>query len=463
LPTLTLGRTPRRNRHWFVIVAALVVVGYLVWGTLRRGPAPAIVIESERPAIGQATKVTARFSEGKGGLGTVKLELVQGDRTVVLAERSFARRGAFSPTRGRLTPEAELAATVGRANQDWLKEGEVVLRATGDRMAGPLRSGAPVVVEKRLPVRLRPPRLELLSRQHYVRQGGAGVVLFRVGEGVARSGVRAGKVESLSYLLPGSGSGERFALFAIPWELDDVGQVMLFAEDEACNRAELAFVDLFKKAPPKTDTVELTEAFLEKVVPAIASQTRGFDSGGSLLDQYLRINGALRRAALAQIAALAKDSEPAFLWRGAFLQMANSQRRASFAETRTYVYRGTPVDHQTHLGLDLASTGHAPVTAANAGRVAFVGWLSIYGNAVVLDHGYGLVTLYGHMSSISVKAGVVVQKGQNLGTTGATGLAGGDHLHLEFFLQGTSVDPLEWLDEHWIRDNVGTKVRLPQG
>ena len=134
--------------------------------------------------------------------------------------------------------------------------------------------------------------------------------------------------------------------------------------------------------------------------------------------------------------------------------MPNTQRRAGFAETRTYLYHGRPVDHQTHLGLDLASTEHAPVPAANAGRVVFAGWLVIYGNAVIVDHGYGLMSLYGHMSAISVKPGDVVAKGQQLGNSGSTGLAGGDHLHLEIFVQGKSVDPLEWLDEHWIRDNI---------
>jgi murein DD-endopeptidase MepM/ murein hydrolase activator NlpD len=125
------------------------------------------------------------------------------------------------------------------------------------------------------------------------------------------------------------------------------------------------------------------------------------------------------------------------------------------------VYQGKVVDHQTHLGLDLASTEHAPVPAANAGRVVFSGWLAIYGNAVIIDHGYGLMSLYGHMSSFSVKVGDVVAKGQQIGNSGSTGLAGGDHLHLEIFVQGKSVDPLEWLDEHWIRDNIATKVKLP--
>jgi murein DD-endopeptidase MepM/ murein hydrolase activator NlpD len=180
-----------------------------------------------------------------------------------------------------------------------------------------------------------------------------------------------------------------------------------------------------------------------------------------LLDQYLRINGELRRSVLAQIAALARDSEPRVLWQGAFLQMPNTQRRAGFAETRTYLYQGRPVDHQTHLGLDLASTERAPVPAANSGKVVFAGWLSIYGNAVILDHGYGLLSLYGHMSAVDVNVGETVRKGQRLGTSGSTGLAGGDHLHLEIFVQGKSVDPLEWLDEHWIRDNIATKVKLP--
>ena len=461
MPSYALGKAPRGRSRWVLLLLSLVAVGLLAWGSLRRGPSPAVVIESARPAVGSSTRVVARFSEPLGGLGRITLELIQGDRAVTLAEQRFARAGAFSPTRGRFTANAELSATVGRSAQDWLKEGEVILRATADRMAGPLRSGLSVVVEKRMAVRLRPPHLELLSKQHYVRQGGSGIAVLRVGDSAVRSGVRGGTVESLSFVLPGGGPGERFALFAIPWDLTDVNQVRLFAEDDAGNRVEMPFVNLFKPSPPRMDRLELSDSFLAKVVPAIASQTPGFDASGSLLDQYLRINGDVRRATLAAIAKVAADTQPAFLWRGAFAQMPNTQRRASFAENRTYVYQGKVVDHQTHLGLDLASTVHAPVPAANAGRVVFSGWLAIYGNAVIIDHGYGLMSLYGHMFSFSVKVGDVVAKGQQIGNSGSTGLAGGDHLHLEIFVQGKSVDPLEWLDEHWIRDNIATKVKLP--
>jgi hypothetical protein len=444
-----------------LVVVVLAVVGVLAWGALRRGPAPRITIATDHPAIGAATKVTAHFSEPWGGLGSVTLELVQGDRKVTLAERQFARAGAFNPTRGRFTAETTLEATVGKKAQGWLKEGEVVLRASADRMHGPLRSSAPAVVEKALAARFRPPLLEVESKQHYVRQGGAGVVVFRVGESAVRSGVRAGTVESLSYPLPGGSSGERFTLFAVPWNFDDPGQIRVFAEDDAGNRVERAFVDLFRPEAPHHDTIVLTDSFLEKVVPEIASQTPGFDATGSLLDQYLRINGELRRATLARIVELTHTTVPAFLWRGAFMQMPDTERRASFAENRTYTYEGRVVDHQTHLGLDLASTSHAPVPAANFGKVVFSGWLAIYGNAVIIDHGYGLSSLYGHLASFNVKPGDVVAKGQIIATSDSTGLAGGDHLHLELFIQGESVNPLEWLDEHWIRDNIATKITLP--
>ena len=104
------------------------------------------MIASDHEAIGPATTITAHFSEPLGGLGAIKLELIQGERSVVLAERQFERSGPLSTLRGSFTAQADLTGTVGRSAQAWLKEGEAVVRATADRMAGPLRSHAPVIV-----------------------------------------------------------------------------------------------------------------------------------------------------------------------------------------------------------------------------------------------------------------------------------------------------------------------------
>jgi murein DD-endopeptidase MepM/ murein hydrolase activator NlpD len=250
-------------------------------------------------------------------------------------------------------------------------------------------------------------------------------------------------------------------IYALPWHVGEAAEIRLFAEDDAGNRVEQPFLDIFKPTPRRTATIRLSDSFFQRVVPAIASQTEGFDSSGSLLDQYLRINGMLRQIELNRILVLAADSEPDFLWSGPFMQMANSSLKANFAEERTYVYDGQEVDRQTHLGLDLASTARAPVPAPNSGRVVFAGWMSLYGNGVVIDHGYGLLSLSSHLSSVRVAEGDMVAKGDIVGNSGATGLAGGDHLHLEIFVHGQSVDPLEWLDAKWIQDRIGTKLQIP--
>jgi len=103
-------------------------------------------------------------------------------------------------------------------------------------------------------------------------------------------------------------------------------------------------------------------------------------------------------------------------------------------------------------------TKHYPAEAANSGTVAFVGDLGIYGNTVIIDHGLGLFTLYGHLSSIDVKVGDQLKQRQLIGKTGETGLAAGDHLHFGVYLHGLAVLPVEWWDQKWINDNVQPKL-----
>ncbi len=146
------------------------------------------------------------------------------------------------------------------------------------------------------------------------------------------------------------------------------------------------------------------------------------------------------------------------LWRGAFHQLRNSKVEANFADARTYVYQGEVIDHAYHLGYDLAVTQRHPIEAANHGVVVFTGDLGIYGNTVILDHGLGLFTLYGHMSSIDVKVGETVKQQQILGKTGETGLAVGDHLHYAILIHGVPVLPLEWWDGKWVKDNVLQRI-----
>ena len=128
--------------------------------------------------------------------------------------------------------------------------------------------------------------------------------------------------------------------------------------------------------------------------------------------------------------------------------------RAQYADQRTYVYQGKAVDEETHLGVDIASLAQSEVRAANKGKVIFAEYLGIYGNTIILDHGQGLYSLYCHLSSIGVTPGSIAEKGQPMGKTGSTGMAGGDHLHLSMLVHGIFVTPVEWWDQHWIDVNI---------
>ena len=131
---------------------------------------------------------------------------------------------------------------------------------------------------------------------------------------------------------------------------------------------------------------------------------------------------------------------------------------AKFGDRRTYYSNGNVIDHQTHLGVDIASVRHAKVPAANNGMVIFTGFYGIYGDSVIIDHGMGLQTLYAHLSKIMVQDGEMVKRGQVVGLSGSTGLAGGDHLHFGVLISGIPVNPIEWWDGSWIKNNIDSKL-----
>jgi murein DD-endopeptidase MepM/ murein hydrolase activator NlpD len=194
-------------------------------------------------------------------------------------------------------------------------------------------------------------------------------------------------------------------------------------------------------------------------VPEIFSHTPSLTDQGDLLKNYLAINRVLRAANNKSLAEMAARSQPRLLWKEPFRQLGNSQVEASFADHRLYVYKGREVDKQDHLGYDLATTAHAPVSASNDGVVLLADYFGIYGNTIVIDHGYGLLTEYGHLASFAVKAGDAVKSGQVIAQSDSTGLAAGDHLHFSVILQGEQVDAREWWDGHWIQDRILSKMR----
>jgi murein DD-endopeptidase MepM/ murein hydrolase activator NlpD len=280
------------------------------------------------------------------------------------------------------------------------------------------------------------------------------MVVYRATPADVASGVRVGDVEYPGYPLSGD---LKAAFFALLYDQDLNARIQAFARDEAGNEAKATFIDNVFEKPQHKSRIELDDKFLNRVVPDILEHAPELKmtpppEGADMMPAFLRINGELRKINADQIAALAKKSSPTRQWDGPFVQLGNSKVEASFADHRTYFYKGKEVDRQVHLGFDLAVTAHVPVIAAHAGTVLYADWLGIYGNCIVIDHGMGVQSLYGHLMSFDVKVGDHVTRGQTIGRSDSTGLAGGDHVHFTMLVGGRMV-------KKWMTDRVERKLQ----
>jgi hypothetical protein len=301
----------------------------------------------------------------------------------------------------------------------------------------------------------RPPVISPLSTVHNLNRGGAGVIVYTINEEVEKSGVQVG-----DRFFPGhqQASGAYIAFFAFPWDMT-VAQFSpkLLAVDLAGNERQTGFMHHVNHREHPKDRIDITDNFLAAKMPEFEPFFPGI---ASPIELFLKVNRELRVENRRKLVEIGKQTAATQQWDGIFQRLPNAAPRGRFADHRTYHYGGKLIDEQVHLGIDLASLAQSPIPAANHGQVVYAEDLGIYGLTVIIDHGLGLQTLYGHLSAIQVQAGDDIKKGQIIGRTGATGMAGGDHLHFDVLLAGLPINPLEWWDESWIRNNVSGKLAL---
>jgi murein DD-endopeptidase MepM/ murein hydrolase activator NlpD len=436
-----------------LVLIVVGVIGYLVWSW--DGTAP--VVEWNPPqAIGKKAKIDVDVVDAGRGVRSIQASIKQGTVEKTILNREYPRLSwpwQKGQEREHLTIVVQdLLKSAG------IKQGDLEIRVNAVDQPNLFVFDHTTAVQKRLQYDSRPPQLAVLSQQHYIRQGGCEAILYRVSSDATASGVLVGGNSFVGYPVPGQPADNRICVFALSYDQPTDTPMFLWAEDQAGNRAQMNF---WKKVFPtafRHRDMPITDAFMQAVVPEILAHTDEISERPSLIESYLEINRKLRKLNNDQISWLGRTSAPQRLWSKPFIQLTNSQVEAVFADQRTYFYKGKQVDQQTHLGFDLATSAQNPVEASNGGTVVYADYLGIYGNCVIIDHGLGLQSLYGHLSSIDVQKGQKVTAGQTLGRTGQTGLAGGDHLHFSLILQGVQVNPVEWWDAKWVELHVLAKL-----
>jgi hypothetical protein len=408
---------------------------------------PAIALNPSVTIVGDATPVSVTVT-APHGTRHVKAYIQQNGASSPLGEWT-------SPVHRILWLRHQPARTykfeAGKNKAPKLKDGDaqIVVEAESDDLAANTAfSSWPVKVS------LEPPRVAGDDVQHYINQGGMELAVLTPGGSYTESGVKAGKYTFRSFPLPGH-PDRRFAMFAYPWDLPANVAPVVYARNLAGTEATAPF--WFKLFPKKFRTRDfpIDEALMARLVNQIDPDGK-LAPGPDTVSRFLKINGEMRRANNQQIADLRFKTEEKILWNGPFLHWGKEE--SMFADVRNYIFQGRQIDQQVHLGFDLSDTANAPVHVANDGRVVWAGALGIYGNCVVVDHGYALQSIYGHMNRIDVKVGEMVKKNQSLGVAGATGLAGGVHVHFSMQIDGVQVNPVEWWDEHWIHDRILSKL-----
>ena len=429
-----------------LVVVVVLILAPLITLVLLSSPTR-LQVEPAVKVIGNDTPVHVKM-ESPHGVRSLTVTIDQdGKQYSSMPFQAPVRRWFFE----RHVAPRDLIVNVGKQQDPSLHDGKARLTVTA--VSNDFR-GASASQVFDVDVMTGPPHVVADGVQHYINQGGSEMAVFTPSGAWTEAGVKVGDYAFRSFPLPDH-PGQYFSLFAFSWQLPVSTPVYVYASNPSGALAKATFwYKVFPKQFRKS-TIPLESMHMDRIVEQIDPNHK---IPGDSLQRFIYINSEMRKVNNKTLADLRFKTEPRFLWTGAFLPMVDSTVESRFADDRTYTWKGKKVDEQVHLGFDLAKLAHSPIPASNDGKVIWAQDLGIYGNCVVIDHGFGLQTVYGHMSQFLVKEGDLVKKGQVIGKTGSTGLAGGDHLHFTMQVDGVQVNAVEWWDPHWVKDRILSKM-----
>lgn len=397
---------------------------------------------SDVSSIGKNSNIRLHVEDSNSGIDKIKVSLSQNGREVVIHSAGNIQQKAV---------DLNIPLNPQKAG---ILEGDAVLKVEATNNALIKRTAS---YEKQVKIDLTPPVVYMLDWTRNIINGGTGFVFFKASETLKDSFVKIGDHRfkcirfDYGYVCP----------FSFPYFEEGYLPLFLNIKDFADNAISQNLPYTLKKVSYAKSVLNIDDNFIETKIRPLSDKDIQ-----DRVELFKYVNTSIRKSneeTIHKITSECKNKEPVF--EGYFSYLENSAKLGGFADYRTYRYNGQIVEGADayHKGFDFASVKNAPVKAANDGVVVFTGFLGIYGNSVIIDHGLCVYSLYSHLDSISVKEGQKVDKNTVIGKTGTTGLAVGDHLHFGLLVNGIEVNPIEWFDPKWLETRFYTPYRQLKG
>lgn len=303
------------------------------------------------------------------------------------------------------------------------------------------------------------PVANVVANSRYIRHAGSAAVVVKVQDDNLQDAYIDFCGKEKYQLIPFY--KENYFVALIPWDInipfDAFTQVTLVAKDKAGNQTTAKIPFYIQKFNIKYDKINISEKFINQVSTNVLQQM-GQDVPTDLKERFIKQNNTLRASNVATIKKIARkhlgDTQINNFKIHHFSRLRGSKTAAGFGERRSYFLNGEKIDEQWHLGIDWASVRQASITVSNPGTIIFNNYLGIYGNALIINHGMGLASLYAHTTNQFVTQGQEVSRNTKIATTGISGAVLGDHLHFGILIQGVEVNPIEWMDKNWIKTRI---------
>ncbi|WP_024954834.1 M23 family metallopeptidase [Sulfurospirillum arcachonense] len=382
----------------------------------------------------------------ESGIKFVRATLSDGKNSIVLLKK------LFEISQEEFTLNIEFPRTGFVSNK---KHFELTIEAV-DSSKWNFFSGNKAVKTSIINVDTKRPELFIVNNSYKILKGGVATVVFKAKDENLKELYIQTNFDKRFYPTPFYKDDHYVSLLAWPSDKKNF-KATIIAQDKAGNISKSRVRFYLKGKKYKVSKLKLSDNFLNGKIADLAEEELPSAKSMDKIERFKYVNEDLRDSnekVIEEVTSEVPTEKINGFSLKPFYPLKNAAAVASFGDHRFFSYEKKQVSESYHLGLDLASTAEADVIASNSGTVVFAKYNGIYGKNIIISHGLGVYSLYGHNSSFLVDEGENVKAGQVISKTGVTGLALGDHLHFGILVQGVEVRPEEWMDKNWMKDNV---------